>query len=56
MARDRQRTKVEIATPGRLVATAVKDAYYLLDLVSAITPENRHDETDWGAAVGQEIY
>ena len=56
MARDRERTKVEIATPSRLVATAVKNAYYVMDLVSAITPENRHDETDLGTAIGREIW
>jgi antitoxin MazE len=25
-------------------------------LVAAITPENRHDETDWGPAQGREVW
>ncbi len=30
--------------------------YRLLDLVSQITPRNQHEETDWGPAVGKEIW
>lgn len=26
------------------------------DLVERIMPENRHDEVDWGATVGKEIW
>jgi antitoxin MazE len=26
------------------------------DLVKRITPQNRHDETDWGPAVGRETW
>ncbi len=28
----------------------------LQDLVSAITPDNRHQEVDWGEPVGKEIW
>lgn len=28
----------------------------LKDLVAGITPENRHDEADWGKARGREIW
>lgn len=30
--------------------------YNLAELVSQITPENRHEETDWGNPVGKEIW
>ena len=28
----------------------------LAELVAKITPENRHDETDWGRPVGKEVW
>ncbi len=28
----------------------------LEELVAQITPENRHDEIDWGPAVGKEVW
>ncbi len=28
----------------------------LKELVTAITPENRHDEVDWGKPVGNEVW
>jgi antitoxin MazE len=31
-------------------------AYDLDELVAEITPENRHDETEWGEAVGRESW
>lgn len=37
----------------RLVAQ--KPRYTLAGLVKGITPQNRHDEIDWGPAVGKEI-
>lgn len=30
--------------------------YTLAELVARITPENRHDETDWGPPVGRESW
>jgi len=30
--------------------------YELMELVSKITPENRHGETDWGAPLGGESW
>lgn len=42
---------------GRIVIEAVrKKAPDIEALIAAITPENRHDETDWGAPVGKEIW
>ena len=41
---------------GRVVLTPVGHEYELRRLADGITPENRHDETDWGAPVGREIW
>jgi antitoxin MazE len=44
-------------TEGRLVITpAPSPAYSLAELVAGITPENRHEETDWGKPVGGEVW
>jgi len=50
---------VEIdATPEGLTLRKRKpdSRYCLKELVSGITPENRHDEIDWGPPVGREIW
>lgn len=48
-------TIVEIdATSGEI--TVRKPRYALEDLVSRITPENRHSETDWGGPAGKEAW
>ena len=42
---------------GRLVVEKTRPAHPTLDeLMSRITPENIHPETDWGPAVGREIW
>ncbi len=41
---------------GRLIITPVRRGDDLETLVSRITPENRHDETDWGEPVGAEAW
>lgn len=42
---------------GKLVLRPDPDATRVLDeLVARITPENRHDETDWGRPVGKEVW
>lgn len=33
-----------------------KKVYSLKELVKKITPENRHEEVDWGGPVGNEIW
>ena len=44
------------ARDGQLLVRPVKvRAYTLGELVSKITPKNRHPETDWGPPVGREI-
>ncbi len=42
---------------GRLVITPVERSPYSLDeLLAAITPENVHEEVDWGAPAGKEAW
>ena len=40
---------------GRIVIEAVQDGYDLDALIANITPENRHQETDFGVPVGREL-
>jgi len=42
---------IEIARPQRR-----RRRYTLDELVSRITPDNRHGEIDWGPAVGNEVW
>jgi len=39
---------------GAIVLRPTTTQYSLEELVSRITPKNRHDETDWGPSVGRE--
>ena len=39
---------------GKLVVAPARPKYRLADLLAQITPENRHDEVDWGAPKGTE--
>jgi len=41
---------------GRLTARPVNPKLTLESLVAAITPENCHDELDWGKPVGNEVW
>ena len=42
---------------GRLVVVPIVEAEFSLeDLVSQITPQNRHSETDTGGKVGNEVW
>jgi antitoxin MazE len=42
---------------GRIIIDPVRAPVFDLDeLVSAITPKNRHEETDFGGPVGNEIF
>jgi len=41
---------------GRLIVQPVNPKLTLESLVAAITPENRHDEIDWGPPVGKEAW
>ncbi len=41
---------------GRLVIAPARPEYGLEELSAGITPENRHDETDWGRPTGGEVW
>ena len=47
--------EVSLVAGAMLLRPAAKQ-YTLEELVSRITPENRHEETDWGKAVGRESW
>ncbi len=50
-------TPVELTIAGgQLVVTPLRREYRLDDLVAAITPDNRHEETNWGSPVGHEVW
>ena len=40
---------------GTIVIRPSRPRYSLDDLVRRITPKNRHDESDWGTPVGNEV-
>ena len=42
---------IEVTTPTRR-----KRRYTLDELVAGITPDNRHEEIDWGPPVGNEVW
>jgi len=41
-------------TEERIVIERVKARLSLDQIIDGITPENRHDETDWGTPAGKE--
>jgi antitoxin MazE len=51
-------TEVDLSViDGNLVIKpAHRKRYSLEELVSGITPKNRHDEVDWGEPVGNEFW
>ena len=47
---------LSLARGGGIVLRPARRKYKLSDLVSQITPKNRHRETDWGAPRGEESW
>ena len=41
---------------GRITIEPLKPKLTLESLVAGITPENRHQEQDWGKPVGREVW
>jgi antitoxin MazE len=41
---------------GDIVLRPARRKYELSDLIARITPKNRHRETDWGPAQGEESW
>jgi antitoxin MazE len=48
--------EIVAAGPGRVVIRSSTTALTLSQLLSQITPENRHDKADWAGAVGREMW
>ncbi len=51
-----ERVTVAVAKDGAVVVRRARRRYRLEDLVSGITPKNRHGETDWGPPAGKEAW
>jgi antitoxin MazE len=50
-------SEVELSViDGALTIRRRAPAYRLEDLLEQVTPENRHDEIDWGEPQGKEIW
>ncbi len=47
---------LSVGKDGAVVMRPARRKYRLEELVSRVTPRNRHDETDWGGPVGEEIW
>jgi antitoxin MazE len=47
--------EISLANGGLFLRPPPKE-YSLEELVAGITPENLHEETDWGGAVGREAW
>jgi antitoxin MazE len=48
-------TAVELSVQnGKLIVAPARPKYRLADLLAQITPDNRHEEVDWGAPKGTE--
>jgi antitoxin MazE len=49
--------QVDVMERGNeIVISSVRSKPTLEELVAGITEENRHDETDWGPPVGNEVW
>jgi antitoxin MazE len=47
---------MDVDRDGGLVLRSTRRTYQLSELVSGITPRNRHGETDWGPPQGKESW
>ncbi len=51
------KTEVDMTiAEGKLVISTPDPGYTLENLVKDMTPDNRHEATDWGDAVGRESW
>jgi antitoxin MazE len=48
--------EVDAEGPGSVSIRKPNPKLTLAELVSCITPENQHSATDWGEAVGKELW
>jgi antitoxin MazE len=54
--REGDRLSLAVSKSGTIVIRPARRKYALDELVSKITAKNRHRETDWGQAVGEEAW
>ncbi len=54
--REGDSVSVRVSSSGEITIRAARPVYSLDELVTGITAKNRHAETDWGAAVGEESW
>jgi antitoxin MazE len=47
---------LDLAKDGAIVLRSTRRKYSLDELVSGITPKNRHREVDWGKPRGKEVW
>jgi antitoxin MazE len=47
---------MDLTSEGAIVLRSARRKYQLAELVSRITPRNRHRETDWGKPQGEESW
>ena len=47
---------LSVGKDGAVVIRPTRQKYRLEDLVAEISPGNRHDKTDWGKPLGNEIW
>ncbi len=50
------RLSLDLAKDGAIVLRSTRRKFSLDELVSAITPKNRHSEADWGKPRGKEVW
>ncbi len=50
------RLELAVPRPGAVEIRSVKARPTLAQLVKGITPQNRHDEIDWGPPRGSEVW
>ncbi len=48
--------ELNLDAEGSIVVRSTRRKYELAELVSGITPRNRHRETEWGEALGEESW
>ncbi len=48
--------ELETQAPGAILVRAKRRRPTIEELVARITPENRHEETDWGPPQGKEFW
>lgn len=50
-------TMIAISTEGdKIVLSPAKPKYTLQELLKDVTPEQQHDELDWGEPQGEEVW